>query len=158
MQTITLNNTLTLEYPDSFETMTTQELEEAFLDKYADRIGVWDRENHTMFVFVWKKVNPVLCMVVEPDIVRNNSMKAMGRRAAAFESIARFRRKVCGKDSYGFLYKFESKDVKHFGEALYLKYKNCIYSFYSYNRDNGEIKPDPVFEAVLDSVKPINTK
>ena len=152
----TINNTFTLNIPDSFEPMSSTELNELSRqggDPY--RWGVRDREKHIMFVVLWKQVPAILGWLADLNgIVKRNEQLTRKAYANHDYQLRKFDSMQAGKvRTEGYQFSYSAQGIKQNVTNFLIKDGKIVYSFMWVGREVNMAEDQALFHEVMESLQ-----
>lgn len=151
MQKTILNNELSIEYPDTFTVLTTEEMQKAFGNVWDDRFTIRNTELHILFSVFWKKTGGLFGAIADAKSVAKATEAKLKGKMPGYTPKGRCSSNVCGNKAEGFRYEYSAGDVRQACEVLVFKYRKCFYTVYYYKRTDGGAECDDAFGAFLSS-------
>lgn len=152
----TINNVISLEIPDSFQLMSSEELRDMSKnggDPY--RWGVRDRENHVLITVMWKEYSVILAWLADLKAIakKNEQMtgKAYGKheyRLLGFDSLKAGETKA---DGYRFSYSVEG--IQQIVTNYLIKNGKTVYAFMCVGREENMATDLAMFRSVMESLR-----
>ena len=154
MESITLNDELTLTYPEGFRVLTQDEMDSMqFLEKGAG-ICLSDPERHILISVGWKRPGVLAGLMLNAgDLAKNSektirkAMQNMGYRCRGFE-----KKQIAGNRAEGFGYEYSAQGVEMLGETYVTKIEKTVYYFNFYARREREAEAMTVWKQILETV------
>lgn len=157
MNTISIYDGLTVDYPDGFEVMTPEELKQFYLDDNPNRFGLWDKERHTVFVVYYHSYKGVLFFVPLPSnkalLERVEKEAAKAYRPYDYRLYGFYEKDVAGEKAYGYSYEYTLKGVNQIGDTVLFKKNEVTYTVYCYVRKENAEEMRPVYEEMVSSLR-----
>lgn len=155
MQQATIHDRLEISYPDSFRTMTADELRQAYGMDYADMWGIRDEENHIILAVIWKESSEMLQKLASSKSLakRVDGKLRKALRKQGYRAGEHFERPIAGQSAPGFGYSYQAQGVAQACEAIVLREGNCTFTLYYYTRSELEQDNRPTYESMLSSLR-----
>lgn len=155
MESITLNDELTLTYPEGFRVLTQDEMDSMqFLEK-GPGTCLSDPERHILISVGWKRPGVLAGLMLNAgDLAKNSektirkAMQNMGYRCRGFE-----KREIAGNRAEGFGFEYSAQGVEMLGETYVMKIGKTIYYLNFYTRRECETETAAVWEQILETIK-----
>ena len=154
MESITLNDELTLTYPEGFRVLTQDEMDSMqFLEK-GPGTCLSDPERHILISVGWKRPGVLAGLMLNAgDLAKNSektirkAMQNMGYRCRGFE-----KKQIAGNRAEGFGYEYSAQGVEMLGETYVTKIEKTVYYFNFYARREREAEAMTVWKQILETV------
>ena len=150
-----INGSVSVEIPESFHTMSSEELRRVFQDSGPERWGAWDRENHVMITVMWK-VYPLLLAKLAglKDVCRRNEqLSSKGYAGNGYQCEGFFSLSAGGLPAEGYRYSYSVGDVRQSAETVLVKKDRTIYSFTCTGRLENKAADHETFTGVVDGIR-----
>ena len=139
MSQLSINNQLSLTYPDTFHEMTDAEkatLNFAFGDAAA---CLFDPESHSIVTIGFNKINGFASMMLNVKDIAKQTEKTIAQANAQFQyhSNGFSSMTYSGQQSQSFTYDYVAQDTPMYGQCTVFKYKKTIYYFFYYTRQSS---------------------
>ena len=152
----TINNTFSLTVPDSFEPVSSEELQELSShggDPY--RWGVRDREKHILLIAMWKQYSPILAWLADLK-ARAKKNEQMTRKAyethdyklLGFESM-----RIGDIKAEGYRFSYSTEGVTQVMNSFLVKDGSTVYSFLCCGREENADADQETFRQILGSLQ-----
>ena len=154
MNTVTLNDALSITYPKGFHVMDEAEEVMVFQQKLPERWAIWDTKRHIIINVQWHRAHGLLLKVADPK----DLAKRIGRiarktyRKLDYRDETLFETEVCGRKAAGIRYAFTIDGVSQVSEAIVFKGASCSYTIYYTAREANDTASHKVFDRILASL------
>ena len=153
--TFTLNEKLTIAYPDGFRLLNEEELKQlTFIEKGPGYV-IRDDERHIMISCAWKNEGLLESMFLSAhDLARKNeenvrkAMQGFGYHGAGFPV-----RNIAGEDTEGFCYEYTAQDIEMYAETYTIKKDKVLYYLHFYTRSALKEENLKIWEEMLSGAK-----
>ena len=156
MEKLVFNESINLEYPDSFVKLSEEENHQYFSGNLL-RLSIQDKEKHIL-ISISKSRNSIFYRITNVASVAINSVSNLETTLKEYEFIEEFESRVL--DEYCltecFSYKANDQDIKQYGELSVFKIKNAIFSIYCICRLEDKDNYKKVFKQFRDSLTNYN--
>ena len=149
MNSLIVNEELTMNGPEGFHIMTEEEMAQL---KYFDK-PMWlitDPDRHMIFTVSWRKSGLAALLLKPKDIIKKMETqlgKAMKPYDYGFQSF--LQADMGGQPAEGFLYAYNSKGIDMCGAAFSVKKGKTFYYIYCYMREELLAESRPVLEEIM---------
>ena len=149
MNSLIVNEELTMNIPGGFHIMTEEEMAQL---KYFDK-PMWlitDPDRHMIFTVSWRKSGLAALLLKPKDIIKKMEPqlgKAMKPYDYGFQSS--LQADMGGQPAEGFLYAYNSKGIDMCGAAFSVKKGKTFYYIYCYMREELLGESRPVLEEIM---------
>lgn len=153
MNNATINNEISLTYPDGFNVMSEDELSKYF-GSPQNRWGVFDAENHVILSVGWTK-KKLLSFLVDAESAMIGAEARLSRNLVNYQRVTSYKTKLGKKKKakgIRFEYRVNDSVSIHVGDLVIFKHKKKIYSVYYICRKSKAAQVLPAFEEVLKSI------
>ena len=152
MKQATVNNELTVTYPDSYEEMSAEELQRYFKSE-KDRWGAFDAERHVILGVSWKKAG-FFSFMSDAESQLFDVEARMKRSLINYRRKEGSKTKIAKKKGYGisFEYRVNNANMYQIGEMKTFKYKGHYYTLQYLGRRITDEECRPDFEKFAESV------
>ena len=156
MSKATINESSTLEIPDSFSPMDAGELRKLFRNDDPDRWGTWDRENHVMITVMWKDYPKLLARFADLKTVCRKNEQLSGKGYAGHEyRCGGFFSTAAGElPAEGYSFSYQIGDISQSAETVLFKQGRTIYSMTCAGRAENRAADHETFAGILKGVRP----
>lgn len=151
-----INNHLHISFPDDFQFLTRDELQELYRSDNKDMWGIRDKAHKILLTVFHHKSSGFMVKVFgnPKEIAEQNERKlAAFYRDYGYEQKEFFSSQIDGKDAYGFRYDYTVQGVTQSCESVVTFYKDTCYTFYYYTRPDLWEDNKPIYEEILKSVQ-----
>ena len=148
MQKATVNNELTVSFPEGFTVLTREELQQMYLDSNPDRWGIRSAPAHQTAVIMWKKyARPEFLL---PDAERiahtNEGMMREGLKDYGYVLKGFFDAEVCGMTGCGYDYEYTNQGTATHVRTVLFRHHSIVYSASFYWRASEEAPQEMIRE------------
>ena len=153
MNNTTINNELTVSYPDGFSVMNEIELKK-FFTKTINRWGIWNKDIHTIISFSKTTESTLLSFLTDEKSVAKGIENGFKRSLQNYKRNNTFTPTVCGKQSYGisFTYTVTDSNTLQYGKLIVFKHNTCFYVVHCIVGENYATQGFQALETVLNSI------
>ncbi len=146
MRSEVVNNEVTVRFPDSYEIMSSEELQQAYGSVNGDLWGIWDKEAHIIVTLLWQKYNGLLLAMADMKAMtrKNESMAADLYRNNNYSVKGFFSEDVDGRNGEGYWFEYDVAGIRQQGASVLFKNRNTVYSLSVFARAEN-----PEFEDIL---------
>ena len=146
MNSVAVNNEITVSYPDGFEIMSSEELDKAYAGVNDDKWGIWDKDSHVIITILWQKVNPVMLALADVKAIamKNESMAAGMYKNSGYDGKGFFSETINGRKAEGYWFEYDVASIRQQAASVLFKTRNNVYSLSVFARAD-----DPEFEGRL---------
>lgn len=156
MKNVTINNVISLTYPDSYQEMGEEELQRYFSSS-KNRWGVYDPERHVILTVCWSKagffsfLTDAESLIIGAEARYKRNLINYRRREAFRTQIATDKKK---KNAYGirFEYRVNDSNLYHVSDLRTFRHQKYFYSFQYIGRRITDEQCHPDFDAMIASV------
>lgn len=150
-----INGAFTLEIPEGFEVMSSEDLRKLYQNENADRWGMWDRERHILITVAWQRVNALLSFLADIKSVakRNEQLIAKGYANNDYKMEGFFSSSAGNIHMEGYRFSYTLQGIPQKSETLLMKLEKNIYSITCVRRAENAEECADVFPAVIASLK-----
>ncbi len=154
METVLLNDQLSVSIPDGFHVMSREEISQLNFSGEAPQWCIRDEERHVIFTIAWKKTNALFSMVLsEKDVAKSMEKSLRGSMQSVNYQLEEFvSSSLDGKSAEGFTYDYVVDDVGMHGIIYSVKQKKCFYYIYGYIRQQLRKEGEEAVEQILNSI------
>ena len=150
-----LNDTYSLQIPDSFEPMSGEALRELSRgggDPY--RWGARDRERHLMIVALWKRYPVLAAWAADLKSVakKNEQMTSRVYAGHGYRLLERFSAQAGDEKAEGYRFSYRVEDVTQVMSCYLVKDGRTIYAFLCGGREENAEADLPVFRGIMESL------
>ena len=153
--TMTLNDSLTLSWPDGFHVMNEEERKK--LTFYGDGPSevISDPERHIIVSVGWKPLGGFAGMLLGTRDIAKTMEKKLSRpmQAYGWRSGGALTKAVDGEKAEGFCYEYETQGIGMYGESYAVKREKTLYYLHFYARKALQSESLKVWDAILASAK-----
>ena len=149
MNSMIVNEELTMNVPEGFHIMTEEELAQL---KYFDK-PMWlitDPDRHIIFTISWRKSGLAALLLKPKEVIKKMEpqlRKVMKPYDYRFQDY--LETDMGGQQAEGFLYAYKSKEIDMCGVAFSVKKGKVFYYIYCYMREELLGKSRPVLEEIM---------
>jgi hypothetical protein len=152
-QQVTLNQILSLSYPEGFHIMT--EAEKGSLNVLEAGPGevLYDPARHIMISIGWKVLGKVPAMLLSAkDAIKVTESQISGpMQAYGYQMHGFFSKKIGSEKAEGFSYSYKAQGIEMHGESYVVKYKKTFYYLQLYVREELKDESLALWEEILSS-------
>ena len=156
MRKQTVNDTYTLEIPDSFEPMDPEDLA-ALSGNGGDpfRWGVRDRENRVMILALWKRYPALLSWLADPKAVakKNEQLTRKAYEGHGYRFLEFVSLRAGEEQAEGYRFTYEAEGITHARSNFLVKDGKTIYAFICAGREENMDRDLAVFRGVMESLQ-----
>ena len=154
MKNATLNNELTLSYPDDFEAMDAETLGKISQGKDTEGWGVWDPGHHVVITVLREHKNSLLLKLADPRAAAKQNEKATRKLYAGhgYEFGTFFTKTIAEREAAGYTYTFDDNDSVRSVKVLLVKHSGSSYGILCSCPQDELDAMGPVFDQVFDSI------
>ena len=140
MRSEVVNNEVTVRFPDSYEIMSSEELQKAYGSVTGDLWGIWDKEAHVIVTLLWQKYNGLLLAMADMKAMarKNESMAADLYRNNNYVNKGFFSEDVDGKSGEGYWFEYDVAGIRQQGASVLFKNRNTVYSLSVFARAENQ--------------------
>lgn len=152
MKQATVNNELTLTYPDSYEEMSEEELVRYFKSAQ-NRWGVYDAERHVILTVSWSKAG-FFSFMSDAESMLIGVEASLKRNLINYRRKEAFKTKIAKQKGYGirFEYRVNNANIYQIGDLRAIKYKGKYYALQYIGRRITDEECHPDFDQLVESV------
>ena len=152
MKSVTINNEMSLSYPDEFVEMGGEELIKYF-GSPENRWGAYDEDNHIMLSVYWKKAG-FFGFLTDAESYLFGAEARLRRNLLNYQRLGSFKTKIAKKKGYGIRFEYRVNDARlvQIGDIFAFKNKGKFYAVYYITRKSNAAESRPAFEEVLNSI------
>ena len=155
MNTITLNNEMTLTFPDSFRVMDASEREKLNFIEEGQGECLQDKEHHILISIGWKPLGAFISFLIgTKDAAKNmklairNAMQQYGFTDNGSRQIS-----LVQETAEGFCYEYEAQSIPMYGESYVVKHSKTFYYLNCYGRQESKEECKEIWYDILASVR-----
>ena len=152
---MTLNDRLTLSWPDGFHVMNEEERKK--LTFYGDGPSevISDPDRHIIVSVGWKPLGGFAGLLLGARDIAKDMEKKLSRpmQAYGWRSGGACTKTVGGEKAEGFSYEYETQGIGMYGESYAVKHGKALYYLHFYARKALQSESLKVWDAILDSAK-----
>lgn len=158
MREQTINDTFSLKVPDSFEPMSSEELQKLSQsggDPY--RWGFRDREKHIMFVIIWKQVPAILGWLADLKAIakRNEQLTSKAYQGHDYRLLGFESMQAGAAKAEGYRFSYSVEGIRQNVTNALIKKGKIFYSFLWIGREENAAADRDLFREVMESLRNI---
>ena len=138
MRSEVVNNEVTVRFPDSYEMMSSEELQKAYVSVTGDLWGIWQKYNGLLLAMADMKAMARKNESMAADLYRNNNYVNKGF----------FSEDVDGKSGEGYWFEYDVAGIRQQGASVLFKNRNTVYSLSVFARAENQEFEDILKKAV----------
>ena len=147
-----INDTLIIEYPESFRMLDQNEIAETFIDNNTNRFAIRDENNHIIISVYYNKLG-LMSLIVDNDLVRESNETVMAKKLDNFKCLGKSMLEVAGdKKASEIIYSYTIDDIPQIGRSIYFRKNKMLYSLNMYHQ-NDDDKADSLCMSIMDSLR-----
>lgn len=152
MKQVTVNNALSLSYPESYRDMTEDELKHYF-GTAENRWGVHDDERHAILTVSWRKAG-ILSFLTDAESMLIGVEARYKRNLINYRRLTSFKTKIGKAKGHGirFEYRVNNANIYQNSELRAIKCKGRFYAFQYIGRRISDDQTHPDFDQMMESV------
>ena len=153
MKQATVNNELTLTYPDTYQEMSEEELLRYYRTA-ENRWGVYDQERHVILSVSWKKAG-ILSFFTDAESMMIGVEAQLKRSLINYRRKDAFKTRIAKQKGFGirFEYRTNGANIYQIGDIRSIKHKGKFYSLQYIGRRITDEECHPDFDRMVESVK-----
>ena len=123
MRSEVVNGEVTVRFPDSYELMSSEELQKAYGSVTGDLWGIWDKEAHVIVTLLWQKYNGLLLAMADMKAMarKNESIAADLYRNNNYVNKGFFSEDVDGRKGEGYWFEYDVAGIRQQGASVLFK-------------------------------------
>ncbi len=155
MSTVLINQSVCIEMPDGFRTMSPEEIKQAYSGEDAKRWGAWDKEKHVMITVMWKDTSFLMAKLADLKAVCRRNEQLNGRACAGhdYQSEGFFSLMAGNRPAEGYRFSCRIGDAAQSAETVLIKHNKTIYSVTCTGRTENRNADREMFAAVLARIR-----
>ncbi len=158
MSTQIINETFSLQLPDTFEPIPAEELRR-LSEGGGDPVG-WgarDRENHVMVLAMWKQYPALLARLADPKALakKNEQLTRRLYEGHGYRLLGFFSGPAAGGQGEGYRFAYTAENNPHVRGTLLVKHGRTVYSFLIAGREENMNADQETFRRITESLKAV---
>ncbi len=155
MPTITINEQLSLTYPENYLEMSSDELAKAYNDGYQNRWGIKDENRHIIICIQWGEEHRFLSKIADVESVLNNDEKKIRKmlKDNSYSFDSQIKTTIDGMESEGFRYDYSVQGIEQHAEHIVFKHDDVFFKIYIYTRKELLTENRTTIDEVIGSIR-----
>ena len=151
----TINDTFSLQIPDSFEVLTEEDLRKMYRnvgDPF--RWGVRDTENHVIITALWKQYPALLSWTLDLNAIVKKNEQLTGKVHAAhgYRFLEFFSMQAGAENAEGYRFCYDKEGVTQACSNFLIKDGRTIYAFMCVGREENMDKDRETFRRIMETL------
>ena len=149
-----VNDLFSIEVPEGFHTMSTEELRKAYRDENPNRWGMWDQERHVMVTVMWQEYSRLVMMLADTKAIcrKNEQIASKGYANNGYVSDGFFSVKVDGEKAEGYRFSYSVDGVEQSAETILFKLEKTIFTITCGGRRENRETDRELFDRIIDGI------
>lgn len=150
-----INQTVSIDIPDGFGTMSAEELRQVYRNDDPKRWGTWDRERHVIITVMWKDYPMLLSKLTDLKTVckKNEQLISRGYAGNSYQCGGFFSMTAGGQSAEGYRFSYRVGDVVQSAETVLVKLNKTIYSITCTGRTENQPADHELFAGILAGIR-----
>ncbi len=146
-----INGTVTLEMPESFRTMSAEELRKAYQSDETNRWGARDPEGHAILTVMWKDYPLLLSRLADLKTIckKNEQLSARGYAGHGYRCEGFFSAAAGGQPAEGYRFTYTAGETEQAAETVLFKRNRTVYSLTWVGRPENREADRETFAGIL---------
>ena len=152
----TINDTLTLEIPDSFELLSGEDLRGMYRNAGDPfRWGVRDPENHRIIVALWKQYPALLAWTLDLKAIakKNEQLTRRAHEGHGYQFLEFFSMRAGEEKAEGYRFAYDREGVTQVSSSFLLKDGRTVYAFICIGREENMETDLAVFNQIMETLE-----